>query len=221
MNRQIAGWITHRWIKWGVLVVMLLVIAGLGMFGGKLAEVQDNDIASWLPDDAESTQVIEKAGEFYDEDMAPAIVLLTSDSQVTPQDLAAAQTAARDIGALEDVPLGEVVGPIPSEDGEAIQLVVPLILDEEGWEDLPDWIGDVKDATTDAVAGTDLRVDIGGPAGLGAHQAEAFAGIHGLLLVAAVGVVIVMPLLTYRSPILWLIPMLCGPMSVLAEQGVV
>jgi len=221
MNRQVAGWITHRWVKWGVLALMLVFVAGLGMYGGKLAEVQDNDIASWLPDEAESTQVIEKAGEFYDEDMAPAIVLLTSDGPVTPQDLAAAQAAARDIGELSDVPLGEVVGPIPSEDGEAIQLIVPLVLDEEGWEDLPDWIDDIRSATTDAVADTDLRVDIGGPAGLGADQAEAFAGIDGILLLAAVGVVIVMLLLTYRSPILWLIPLFCGLMSVFAAQGLV
>ncbi|MFS0886168.1 MMPL family transporter [Aeromicrobium sp. 179-A 4D2 NHS] len=221
MNRQVAGWITHRWVKWGVLALMLVFVAGLGMYGGKLAEVQDNDIASWLPDEAESTQVIEKAGEFYDEDMAPAIVLLTSDGPVTPQDLAAAQAAARDIGDLSDVPLGEVVGPIPSEDGEAIQLIVPLVLDEEGWEDLPDWIDDIRSATTDAVANTDLRVDIGGPAGLGADQAEAFAGIDGILLLAAVGVVIVMLLLTYRSPILWLIPLFCGLMSVFAAQGLV
>jgi len=221
MNRRIAGWITHRWVKWVVLALMLVGVAGLGSFGGRLADVQDNDIASWLPDDAESTQVIEKAGAFYDEDTAPAIVLLSSDQRLGPQDLAAAGEAARAIGALEDVPLGEVVGPIPSQDGVAAQLIVPLTLDEEGWEDLPDWIDEVRDAAEGAVAGTSLGVDVGGPAALGADQAEAFAGIDGILLLAAVGVVVVMLLLTYRSPILWLIPLFCGLMSVFAAQGLV
>ncbi|SKB04789.1 MMPL family transporter [Aeromicrobium choanae] len=221
MNRQIAGWITHRWVKWVVLALMLVILGGLGSFGAKLTSVQDNDIASWLPDEAESTQVIQQAGSFYDENMAPAIVLLTSDEPLTPADLAAAQEAATAIGALEDVPVGEVAGPIPSEDGVAAQLIVPITLDEEGWEELPDWIDDVTEATEDAVEGTDLRVDVGGPAALGADQAEAFAGIDGILLAAAVGVVVVMLLLTYRSPILWLIPLFCGLMSVFASQGLV
>ncbi|MFO6451487.1 MULTISPECIES: MMPL family transporter [unclassified Aeromicrobium] len=221
MNRQVAGWITHRWVKWVVLALMLVVLGGLGSFGAKLTSVQDNDIASWLPSEAESTQVIEKAGSFYDENTAPAIVLLTSDAPLTPADLAAGQQAAQAIGALEDVPVGEVVGPIPSEDGLAAQLVVPITLDDEGWEDLPDFIDEVTDAAEDAVEGTSLRVDVGGPAALGADQAEAFAGIDGILLAAAVGVVVVMLLLTYRSPILWLIPLFCGLMSVFASQGLV
>lgn len=221
MNRQVAGWITHRWVKWVVLALMLVILGGLGSFGAKLTSVQDNDIASWLPEEAESTQVIEKAGSFYDENTAPAIVLLTSDAPLTPADLAAGQQAAQAIGTLEDVPVGEVVGPIPSEDGVAAQLIVPITLDDEGWEDLPDFIDDVTDAAEDAVAGTSLQVDVGGPAALGADQAEAFAGIDGILLAAAVGVVVVMLLLTYRSPILWLIPLFCGLMSVFASQGLV
>ncbi|WP_269303323.1 MMPL family transporter [Aeromicrobium sp. HA] len=221
MNRQVAGWITHRWVKWVVLALMLVILGGLGSFGAKLTSVQDNDIASWLPEEAESTQVIEKAGSFYDENTAPAIVLLTSDAPLTPADLAAGQQAAQAIGALEDVPVGEVVGPIPSEDGVAAQLIVPITLDDEGWEDLPDFIDEVTDAAEDAVEGTSLRVDVGGPAALGADQAEAFAGIDGILLAAAVGVVVVMLLLTYRSPILWLIPLFCGLMSVFASQGLV
>jgi len=221
MNRQVAGWITHRWVKWVVLALMLVVLGGLGSFGAKLTSVQDNDIASWLPEEAESTQVIEKAGSFYDENTAPAIVLLTSDAPLTPADLAAGQQAAQAIGALEDVPVGEVVGPIPSEDGVAAQLIVPITLDDEGWEDLPDFIDEVTDAAEDAVEGTSLQVDVGGPAALGADQAEAFAGIDGILLAAAVGVVVVMLLLTYRSPILWLIPLFCGLMSVFASQGLV
>ncbi len=221
VNRQVAGWITHRWVKWVVLVLMLLIVGALGSFGGKLASVQDNDIASWLPSDAESTKVIQQAGEFYDEDIAPAIVLLTSETALTPQDLAAAQEAATALGAIDDIPVGEIVGPIPSEDGLAAQIIVPLTLDEEGWEDLPDWIDEITETTDDAVADTDLTVHVGGPAAVGADQAEAFAGIDGVLLVAAVGVVIVMLLLTYRSPILWLIPLFCGLMSVFAAQGVV
>ncbi|MCD9153721.1 MMPL family transporter [Aeromicrobium duanguangcaii] len=221
MNRQAAGWITHRWAKWVVLVVMLLFIGALGSFAGKLTSVQDNDVAAWLPDDAESTRVIKKAGAFYDEESVPAIVMLSSSERLGPQDLAAAQTVSREIAALEDVPIGQITPPIPSRDGQAIELVVPMTLDDDSWEKLPDWIDEIRDASESGIADTDLRVDIGGPAALSADQAESFAGIDGILLLSAVGVVVVMLLLTYRSPILWLIPLFCGLMSVFASQGLV
>jgi RND superfamily putative drug exporter len=220
MNRQIAGWIAHRWVKWVVLVVMLLIVGVLGSFGGKLESVQDNDVASWLPPDAESTKVIEKSGAFYDENTAPAIVLLTSKSPLSPTDLAAAETAVTELSGA-DAPTDRVIGPIPSEDGLAAQIVVPLSIGDDGWEKLPDWIDTIDETTTRAVAGTDLSVHIGGPAAVTADQSAAFAGIDGVLLFVAVGVVIVMLLLTYRSPILWLIPLLCGLMSVFAAQGIV
>ena len=51
MNRQIAGWVTHHWAKWVVLVLSLVVIFGVSSFASKLGSVQDNDISSWLPGD--------------------------------------------------------------------------------------------------------------------------------------------------------------------------
>ena len=219
MNRQLAGWIAHRWVKWVVLVVGLLVLGGLGSFGAKLTSVQENDIAAWLPGDAESTQVLEKSARFADPDALPAIVLLTRDGGLQPDDLQRLTQVKAALGELPDVS-GEVVGPIPSADGEAAQLVVTLTLDSDaGWEKLPDVVDDIREAAEGQAGGA--AVHVAGPAAFGADQSEAFAGIDGILLIAAVSVVVVMLLLTYRSPILWIIPLLCGVLSVFAAQGTV
>ncbi len=219
MNRQVATWITHRRAKWAVLALLLVTLGGLGSFGSQLTSVQENDVAAWLPGDAESTRVIEEAARFSDPNAVPAIVLIETDEPGTPEDLARLAPLVEELQALPDV-TGEVAGPIPSRDGRAAQLVVTLQIDEEGWERLPELVDTLRESAEGAV-GDSAEVHVGGPAAFGADQAEAFAGIDGILLLAAVSVVVVMLLLTYRSPILWLIPLFCGVLSVFAAQGVV
>ena len=58
---QVAGWITHRYLKFAVIVFWLVVVALLGPLAGKLTGAQDNDAKSWLPANAESTEVLDVA----------------------------------------------------------------------------------------------------------------------------------------------------------------
>jgi putative drug exporter of the RND superfamily len=66
-----------------------------------------------------------------------------------------------------------------------------------------------------------LSFHVTGPGGYGADQAEAFAGIDGVLLYSALVVVIVLLLITYRSPVLWLLPVISVGGALMAAQGVV
>lgn len=217
MNRSVAGFFTNRWIKWVVLVLSVLVVGGVASFGAKLADIEKNNVESFLPGDAEATKVISEQADFASTSSIPMVIVFTRDAGVTPADLAAVTADAEALPDVEKV--GTVVGPIPSQDGQAIQLVVPLDVGDDDFTNLPDYVDAVKEAVT---ADTDgLTVHFAGPASLGADQAEAFGGIDGILLFSAIGVVIVMLLLTYRSPVLWILPLLVAVMSVLASQGVV
>lgn len=218
MNRQLAGWITHRWVKWVVLVVVLLIAAGFGSFGTKLSSVEKNDVAAWLPDSAESTAVLKKSAAFSDPDATPFIVVYTRDSAVTPADLAKVAADAKKLATVKHVD-DQVVGPIPAKDGKALELIGTLVLPSDGWTTLPDRLDDIKKIATSGADG--MTVHIGGPAAFGADQATAFGGIDTTLLFSAVGVVIVLLLLTYRSPVLWLVPLFAGLVSVFSAQGVV
>ena len=60
-----------------------------------------------------------------------------------------------------------------------------------------------------------------GPAGFAADSSGAFDGIESTLLYAAAGVVIVMLLLTYRSPLLWLLPVASAGVALTVAQAVV
>jgi RND superfamily putative drug exporter len=60
-----------------------------------------------------------------------------------------------------------------------------------------------------------------GPAGNAADSAKAFEGIDTTLLLATVVVVVVILLFTYRSPVLWLLPVMSALVALMAAQGVI
>ncbi len=219
MGHRVSSWIVNRYGKWGALVSLLAVLAGLAAFGPRLTDVQQNDAASFLPSGAESTQVIETASQFADPDVVPAVVLFVREGGAQPADRQRLAAVKERLASVPGVS-GDVVGPIPSADREAVQLVVPVRVDTDaGFEQLPDTVQELRDTARAGAGGA--KVYVAGPLALAADQAKAFSGIDGILLVAAVSVVVVMLLLTYRSPILWIIPLFCGVLSVFAAQGVV
>ncbi|MGY1805737.1 MMPL family transporter [Blastococcus sp. SYSU D00669] len=190
-----------RWLL--PLLVLLLWIGGaapLGSLSGKLTGVQENDTAAFLPDSAESTRVTELQQEFSTTEAIPAVLLWESTGG--PLDEATLGAIAERVGEAvqvaedADALAGEASPPIPSEDGEAVQAFLPLT------PDLGDEIVTVVEdlRATLPVEGTDSFVT--GPGGIFADFANGFAGIDGLLLLAAFGVVLLILLVVYRSPIL-------------------
>jgi len=69
--------------------------------------------------------------------------------------------------------------------------------------------------------GAELNVYIGGPAASAADELEVFKGIDSPLLFAALGVVIGLLLLTYRSPVLWLLPIISAAVSLTIAEAVI
>jgi RND superfamily putative drug exporter len=183
-----------------VLLVWLGAAAPLASLSAKLTGLQENDTAAFLPDSAESTRVAELQQGFAPTESIPAVLLWEStDGPLDEATLAAvgerlaeAARVAEEAGALA----GEPSPPIPSEDGEAVQALLPLTPDLG--DEIVTVVGDLRE--TLAVEGTDTFVT--GPGGIFADFANGFAGIDGLLLLAAFGVVLLILLVVYRSPLL-------------------
>ena len=232
MHRQIAGSLTGRISKWLVLVVVLVITGFMASFSAKLADVQNNEASSWLPGSAESTKVLDELSETVDPNDIPTLVVFHRDGGLTDDDLAAMEADGQEIAELEGVTDQGVLtpaaaeaaaaqgAPVPtlvSEDGEVAYLYFVLNFGTDGWNAIPDAADEIRD-----IAKIDGgEVHLAGYGGQAADSAEAFEGIDTNLIFATLAVVIVILLFTYRSPILWLLPILCAVSANFIATGLV
>ncbi|MGH3243417.1 MAG: MMPL family transporter, partial [Spirillospora sp.] len=209
---RLAGLIAGRRTKWAVLAAWIVLLVALGPLAGKLGDVEENDAASWLPGGAESTQVVEMEEQFRKDETMPAVVVYERSGGITAQDRA---KAAADVSALQKLPGAQKAqGPFPSEDGKALQTIVPFTD-----EDLTAAVDDARALAERGPPG--LTTHVTGPAGMGADQFEVFETIDGFLLMAAGSVVIVLLLIIYRSPMLWFVPVLSAVFALGLAQSLV
>ncbi|MGW0916446.1 MMPL family transporter [Streptomyces sp. NPDC002784] len=221
--------IAPRRARWLVPVVLLLVWLGvggtLGPYAGKLGEVATNDQAAFLPRSAESTRVLEAREAFDQSETLPAIVVWTAGGERVGEEQQKAATRA--VGALAGQPglVGRPSPAIPSEDGQALQAVVQL--EPDLGEELPTALDRIRRAA-EGVPGTSAQ--IAGPAASQADLSDAFAGIDGLLLGVALGAVLLILLLVYRSVLLpfliilgsvFALGLACAVVYALAQRDVV
>lgn len=189
-----------RWLR-ALIPAVLIVgwLAALGVGGptfGRLEEVVENDQAAFLPQSADATAVQEALGGFLGDDRVPAIVVLEGDGTLDEEQLAEAETLAAEVADVEGVE--EASPAIPSEDGEAVQIVAVIASSDSevvdaAVEGIRELVADVPGGLTGAVTG---------PAGFAADIASAFAGIDGILLLVALAAVLVILVIVYRSPLL-------------------
>ncbi|BCB88023.1 MMPL family transporter [Phytohabitans suffuscus] len=218
MTRNVAGLLTGRRTKFLIIVFWLAVVALAAPLAGRLTGVEDNEARSWLPGSAESTQVLDKQAAFSSPDTIPAVVVYDRPSGLTGADKAKVARDARQFGQLSEVD-GPVQGPVVSADGRAAQIYVPLNLGPEGWDRAGSIVDSMRATAENGADGLDVHVT--GPAGNAADSATAFEGIDSTLLFATIGVVVVILLFTYRSPVLWLLPVISAGVALTCAQAVI
>ncbi len=228
MHRSVANAVCGPVTKWLVVVFWITAVIVMYGFASKISEIENNEASSWLPGDAESTQALEAQLAFLSPDTLPAIVVYERSGGLTPADQDKVAADATTFAELEGTELedgtlvtidGEVTGPIPSPDGEAAQVIVPMDLGADGWEAATDIVEQMRETAGSGDDGVTTHVT--GPAGQAADSAAAFEGIDGTLLLATVCVVVVILLLTYRSPVLWLLPVISAGVALVSAQGVI
>ena len=225
MHRQIAGRLTGPVTKWIVLAVWLVILVVAGGFAAKLTDVQNNEASSWLPSSAESTRALDKLKPFQNPNAIPTVVVYRSESGPLGKDtLATIERQAAEFGRMDGAT--GVVSPAAaqqlgvrsvSDDGQVAQTTVTFNFGKNGWNQMPDAADELRDLA--AIDGVDIH--IAGQGGQAADSAEAFAGLDSTLLLATVSVVILILLITYRSPILWLLPVVSAGVALTTAQAVV
>jgi len=215
--RKLASLPTGRVAKWVIVALWAALLVPAVMLAGRLGDVEENDSSAWLPGNAESTTVVARAERFQPADTLPAIVIYDRPGGVTPADLAKARADAEAFQGIENV-AGRPQGPLEAQDGRAIQTVVQVHKDRTGWEG----IGRVVDAMTRVGEenADGLGFHVTGPAGQASDSIKAFSGGGGLTTITALVVVVIL-LLTYRSPLLPLLPLLTVGGALATSEAVI
>ncbi|ANE82452.1 hypothetical protein A7U43_27180 [Mycobacterium adipatum] len=178
-----------RRVSWLVaLLVILISGAGLGLISGSDAASQ-SPVA--VPAESESARVDALRAEFPGGDTAPAIIVFTrtDGAPLSPADVAAAGPGAQ-----------------VSEDGLAAVSVSSLSADLSGFA-LNDAVVDLRTQTAERLP-DGLQAEVTGGPAFGADIANSFAGANVTLLAVTATVVALLLIITYRSPVLWLVPLL-------------
>ncbi|BDS49539.1 MMPL family transporter [Rhodoluna sp. KAS3] len=218
MNGLIS-FITGRKTAW-VTLLLGLIFAALA-FGPLRAATTETNPGVGLPATAESVIVDEKLADLPGSDSTAAVIVYASDSEFSEEAITWLQgtfdpMAGMPTGGVNEKFLeftnAELNGAafVPpaqiSEDGKVAVVTVPLEKSDET-EVITDRVAELREIADDgAPAGIDVYVT--GPEGFQADIAGVFAGADFTLLLSTVVVVAVLLLITYRSPVLWLIPLL-------------
>ncbi|MBD5382972.1 MMPL family transporter [Clavibacter sepedonicus] len=200
--RSIARFVSSRRTAWMALVAAAVAVAAL--FALLPKGEADAFPPSGLPESSQARQVSELLERFPSADTTVGILVFSRDgAALTEADTAAIGQRAEALAADSIAP--QAVVPQVSDDGTAALVAVPL---------------DASDATDD-VAGTagalrataaeglpdGLVAQLTGPVGFQADISNAFAGADFRLLLVTVLVVAVLLIVTYRSPVLWIVPL--------------
>ncbi len=220
-----------------VVIIWFLIAGVFGPLFGKLTSVQENNNSSFLPKGAEATLAADEIKTFSSQDSFNFPTLILFEGKVNPASIAAINEHMAGVGALtldgtdakisDYLAPGQVISVFPSQDGQAILANVPLDGNAIA-KTLPNE-KPVLPAVVDA-----LRADIKpiaeangvthyvtGPGGLLGDLFAAFGTLDSSLLLTTLGVVAIILIVVYRSPVLWIIPLLSSLFALSTAGGIV
>jgi len=215
-----------RRLRWPVVLAWILAIVLLHGLSSSLSKVTNDGASAYLPASAASTRValLQQAAAHtggQPETNAAIVVFATDNGSLTPADQAVIVSARAAVAGLA----GHVTGLAapgalqPSADGKAVAFTADIT----GQASSGDVDRDAVNAIRAAIAAPASRAPAGmvsavtGPA---AVNADTSAGNQQtVLLLTALIIVAVILLLVYRSPILWLLPLLGAIAAIIVAQA--
>lgn len=194
-----------RLVPWGVLVLWLAVLALAGPMAGGLAGDQQNRAVDYLPTSAGSTRVATLQDALPGGEATELFVVYHRDGGLTDADRATAAGQMAGVAKAHRLTGDGQPRAVPSRDGST--LMYPVASTEPGQDDAAAeaFVEDVRATVT---GGRGLTVQVGGPGAVGTDMKEVYSSLDGPLLYTTVAVVAVLLILIYRSPLLWLLPLL-------------
>lgn len=215
-GRGPVGLLTHRVGKWVVVALWAAVAVGALYLAPRVFASENAGGASELPPAAQSAQVNRLLAGIPSMQAEEAVVVVHRDRRLRAADLAEARRleAAVDGDGLAGQRVGQplTVAPDRATAIFSVSLEASGAARQRQVADIRHLVGEGSDG---------LVVKVTGQAAFDADEAGVLNGLDGTLLMAAAAIVAILLLITYRSPVLWLLPLVCVGLADLAAQSLV
>ena len=220
-----------------VVIVWFGITGVMGPLFGKLSSVQENNNSSFLPKGAEATKAADVIATFSDEKTFNFPTLILFEGTSTPETFAAINAHISKVGALtldgtsakisDFLAPGSQISVFPSQDGKAILANIPLdgnslskVLPNDK-PVLPALIAALREDIKPIAQASGLEPYVTGPGGLLGDLFSAFGTLDSTLLLTTLGVVAIILIFVYRSPILWFLPLLSAVFALSTAGGII
>ncbi len=211
----LASFIAGRRTKWVVLAIWIVAFAALMPLGSKLSDKTEDDTTSFLPESAESTDVVKLLDEQFDAgETTQGLIVYQREGGLTQADKRTIAQHAQTLDALpgEDLPLAQPPT-VPFARGAPKTLVSPegdvaytVLIVPTDFDKAADWGKKVREVTGDESDG--MRILLTGDLGFSADAEEVFGELDTKLLLATVLLVLVLLGAIYRAVLVALTPLL-------------
>jgi putative drug exporter of the RND superfamily len=199
-----------RRLRWPVLVGWIFLVVLLSPVSSGLSHVLNNGVQAFLPSSSASTRVTEiqqAAAGGITSDQATVVLVRPSGAPLSAAGLAAAAAARAAAGRLHEAGLSAPGALVPSRDGRAAEFTM-TVTSQPSAESSRDTIAvqAVRRAVAGPAAATGLQAEVTGSA---AENTDAGGTTsQTAILLRAVLLLAIILLLVYRSPVLFLLPLL-------------
>jgi RND superfamily putative drug exporter len=187
--------------KWLTAALWVLIAVAAFALGGRLGTLDVNTATAEMPRGEAATRVAELAGRFPDGDVSVAVVVYARDAGLTAADR---EKIDGDRAVLRSQAVAAIDAPVVAADGKAAILVVPVTADGDA---MADRARAVRDRATSALP-DGLTAKLTGQAGAALDARDSQEHTDKVVTLVTVLVVILLLLIVYRSPLLWILPLL-------------
>ncbi|MEO5744619.1 MAG: MMPL family transporter [Terracoccus sp.] len=195
--RAVADRITRTW--WAVTIVIVALAGALSVVGVVGEATRTPTSVDSLPIGSDSAQALQLRDRLPEAQGSTAVVLFTKDSgTLSPSEIGSLQKKFATLPGAGAVPLQK------SDDGTAAVGIVPV--DSKDAVDAGKLVGELRTAAK-AELPTGVSAAVTGPAAIQADLGAVFNGANLRLLIATASIVAILLVITYRSPTLWIVPL--------------
>ena len=239
------------WVATAVVLLWFMISGVTGPLFGSLSTVQKNDNSKFLPANSEASKATDAIAKFATTKINAFPALILFEGQVTPSNTSATQSFVQGLASrplvdekgasLKDksgnpvhLLIGsyfvktEQPGAFPAQDGKALLASLPIsadvatqLLPDGKSAALPGIVTAIRYYSSEFAAKNGFITHTTGAGGLFADLFGAFGGLDSKLLIVTGLLVSLILIVVYRSPILWILPLMSAGFALTLSGGVI